>query len=305
MEGGGGSEDEKMVHLLAFLKTLLQLELLPITSDSALPQKILHLTSSSHNKYIPPLALSVIPLFPSTFAPSDLVKTLLSSPPKRVEKELCEAWVGAFSAVTLEGDDISTEQILKTLLPYLSPPPSKTGASISSFLTANSNPSRTTGIIAHLSSCLVSVDYVQREVVSNVLDIISSYILSLSNSYESYKREDWEPLLNRVSEMRIRSAASFGPAADGLFKSFIRTFGIDRILDILPLNIEPAEMKKKGTVARAFLLPLFGAAQHHPTPLSHFVDYFVPMSERLYTLKEAENEVRATRSLVMHNRYHG
>ena len=35
---------------------------------------------------------------------------------------------------------------------------------------------------------------------------------------------------------------------------------------------------------RAFLLPLL--AQPHPSPLQHFVSYFVPLSERMFNLQQ-------------------
>ena len=46
-----------------------------------------------------------------------------------------------------------------------------------------------------------------------------------------------------------------------------------------------------GREPRAFLLPLL--AQPHPSPLLHFVSYFVPLSERMFNLQQnAESEHR-------------
>ena len=48
---------------------------------------------------------------------------------------------------------------------------------------------------------------------------------------------------------------------------------------------------------RAFLLPLL--AQQHPSPLSHFISYFVPLSERMFDLQQtAETEGRQSEAKV-------
>jgi len=52
-----------------------------------------------------------------------------------------------------------------------------------------------------------------------------------------------------------------------------------------------------GEEPRAFLLPLLG--QPHPSPLSHFVGYFVPLSERMFDYQQkAETEGRQAEAKV-------
>lgn len=52
-----------------------------------------------------------------------------------------------------------------------------------------------------------------------------------------------------------------------------------------------------GKEPRAYLLPLL--SQPHPSPLSHFVSYFVPLSERMFDLQaKAEAEGRASEAKV-------
>jgi ribosomal RNA-processing protein 12 len=52
-----------------------------------------------------------------------------------------------------------------------------------------------------------------------------------------------------------------------------------------------------GREPRAYLLPLL--AQPHPSPLSHFVSYFVPLSERMFDLQQkAEMEGRQSEAKV-------
>lgn len=55
--------------------------------------------------------------------------------------------------------------------------------------------------------------------------------------------------------------------------------------------------REAGREPRAFLLPLL--AQDHPAPLSHFVSYFVPLSERMFDLQQkAEMEDRPSEAKV-------
>jgi ribosomal RNA-processing protein 12 len=57
------------------------------------------------------------------------------------------------------------------------------------------------------------------------------------------------------------------------------------------LNPPIVNISQAGREPRAFLLPLL--AQPHPSPLLHFVSYFVPLSERMFSLQQtAESENR-------------
>lgn len=48
-------------------------------------------------------------------------------------------------------------------------------------------------------------------------------------------------------------------------------------------------IRQAGREPRAYLLPLL--TQPHPSPLSHFISYFVPLSERMFDLQQkAETE---------------
>lgn len=49
--------------------------------------------------------------------------------------------------------------------------------------------------------------------------------------------------------------------------------------------------RKAGKEPRAFLLPML--SQPHPSPLAHFLSYFVPLTERMFDLQQtAEAEGR-------------
>jgi ribosomal RNA-processing protein 12 len=60
--------------------------------------------------------------------------------------------------------------------------------------------------------------------------------------------------------------------------------------------LEPAD-RKAGGEARAFLLPLLPPP--HPSPLGHFVSYFVPLTERMFDLQStAESDNRQSEAKV-------
>jgi ribosomal RNA-processing protein 12 len=55
--------------------------------------------------------------------------------------------------------------------------------------------------------------------------------------------------------------------------------------------------RQAGREPRAFLLPLL--AQPHPSPLEHFVSYFIPLSERMFNYQQnAESENRHSEAKV-------
>lgn len=55
--------------------------------------------------------------------------------------------------------------------------------------------------------------------------------------------------------------------------------------------------RQAGREPRAFLLPML--SQPHPSPLSHFVSYFVPLTERMFDLQQtADMEGRQSEAKV-------
>lgn len=55
--------------------------------------------------------------------------------------------------------------------------------------------------------------------------------------------------------------------------------------------------REAGQEPKAFLLPLL--VQSHPSPLSHFIDYFVPLSEQMFDLQQtAESHGRQSEAKV-------
>ncbi|KAI6040319.1 armadillo-type protein [Pisolithus marmoratus] len=94
------------------------------------------------------------------------------------------------------------------------------------------------------------------------------------------------PLVEKVADLRIQKNFEHKEAADAVISTAMRVVGPAVVLNVLPLNLEPQD-RQAGREPRAFLLPMI--SQPHPSPLSHFLSYFVPLSERLFNLqKEAE-----------------
>lgn len=88
----------------------------------------------------------------------------------------------------------------------------------------------------------------------------------------------------KVAELRTSKAFEYKDSADAVLSTSMRNFGPHIILTILPLNLEPSDVKE-GLTPRAFLLPLLVNA--HPSPLSHFISYFVPLSERMFSYAQS------------------
>lgn len=71
----------------------------------------------------------------------------------------------------------------------------------------------------------------------------------------------------------------------------MRTYGIN----INPFNLTPH--RQVGREPRAFLLPIL--SQPHPSPLGHFLSYFVPLTERMFDLQQtAETAGRQSEAKV-------
>lgn len=100
----------------------------------------------------------------------------------------------------------------------------------------------------------------------------------------------------KVADLRVQKSFEFKEAADHTLKMAVQVLGPEVMLRELPLNLEPEE-RKAGKEPRAFLLPML--SQPHPSPLSHFVSYFVPLTERMFDLQQtAESEGRQSEAKV-------
>ncbi|KAL4078409.1 armadillo-type protein [Scleroderma yunnanense] len=137
-------------------------------------------------------------------------------------------------------------------------------------------------VIAQTSKALDSLAYAQA--IPEVLSIISSLISNLNMRTKIGESTTAAeifliPLVQKVAELRVQKDFEHKEAADAVVSTAMRVIGPAVLLQALPLNIEP-EDRQAGHEPRAFLLPML--AQPHSSPLSHFVSYFVPLSERMF-----------------------
>ncbi|GJE94485.1 NUC173 domain-containing protein [Phanerochaete sordida] len=104
------------------------------------------------------------------------------------------------------------------------------------------------------------------------------------------------PIVVKIAELRVQKSFEFKEAADNTLRTAMQVLGPEVMLRELPLNLEP-EDRKAGKEPRAFLLPML--SQPHPSPLSHFAAYFVPLTERMFDLQStAESEGRQSEAKV-------
>ncbi|KAI9008807.1 NUC173 domain-containing protein [Phycomyces nitens] len=90
------------------------------------------------------------------------------------------------------------------------------------------------------------------------------------------------PLMNgclaRLGELRLSPAENYKEQLDKTLGAAIATMGPEGFLAILPLNLESPS--SSNAVGRAFLLPLLKAYTTN-TSLGFFVNYFIPLGDRL------------------------
>ncbi|KAA1475204.1 NUC173-domain-containing protein [Dentipellis sp. KUC8613] len=104
------------------------------------------------------------------------------------------------------------------------------------------------------------------------------------------------PLVVKIGDLRVKKNFEHKEAADAVLSTAMSVMGPDVLLRALPLNLEPADRQAKRE-PRAFLLPLL--TQPHPSPLGHFISYFVPLTERMFDLQStAEAEGRESEAKV-------
>ncbi|KAF8639555.1 hypothetical protein AX17_001459 [Amanita inopinata Kibby_2008] len=155
-------------------------------------------------------------------------------------------------------------------------------------------------IIAQVAKALDSLAYARS--IPEVLNIVSSMITNLSYRPAGSRRSPTAaeslllPLIVKVGEMRTSKGFEHKEKADVTLATAMRILGPEVLFNALPLNLEPSD-RQAGREPRAYLLPLL--TQMHPSPLSHFISYFVPLSERMFDLQQkAETEGRPSEAKV-------
>ncbi|KAI0674870.1 NUC173-domain-containing protein [Trametes maxima] len=323
---------EAAIHLLAFLRPVLPT--LPAETLSSITSSLLLLPRLG-NPYLSQSAYSILsdlltlsledPTVDLHSHMSDLLKVILSSPPIKSDAALNAAWATVLgntmlayhhanadecvSQLTkvwkalwglLESSDGATRkaaaQALSTLGQCFTPATIK--AAVKEKDSAEpKEPIRK--IILQATSALESLTYARA--IPEVLSVVSSLIENLrfrngSRRNTTAAEQLLLPLITQIAGLRVQKTFEYKEAADATLGTAMRVLGPEVVLRSLPLNLETVD-RQAGREPRAFLLPLL--AQPHPSPLSHFVSYFVPLTERMFDLQTtAEAEGRQSEAKV-------
>ncbi|KAI0644687.1 NUC173-domain-containing protein [Trametes meyenii] len=324
---------EAAIHLLTFLRPVLPT--LPAESLSSITSSLLLLPRSG-NPYLSQSAYSILsdlltlsledPTVDLQSHMSDLLKVILSSPPIKSDAALNAAWATVLgntmlayhhanadecvSQLTkvwkalwslLESSDGATRkaaaQALSTLGQCFTPATIKAAVKEKDSLEPK-EPIRK--IIVQTTSALESLTYARA--IPEVLSVVSSLIENLRFRNGSRKNTTAAeqlvlPLVTQIAGLRVQKTFEYKEAADVTLGTAMRVLGPEVVLRALPLNLEAVDSRQAGHEPRAFLLPLL--AQPHPSPLGHFVSYFVPLTERMFDLQTtAEAEGRQSEAKV-------
>ncbi|PPR02396.1 hypothetical protein CVT26_011364 [Gymnopilus dilepis] len=252
---------------------------------------------------------------------SEVLKVVLSSPPPKSDAALAASWVQVLGVALVAHHSVDPAaaskeigKVWKAVWNFLDSTDAVTRKATAQSLSAISScfsndlvaaaiPDRdgltvVRRIIDQVSKALDALPYARS--IPELLDIISAFIQNLQFKGPKSSPAAAElllvPLIVRVADLRIAKGFEYKEAADATLSVAMRVLGPEVLLKSLPLNLEPSE-RTPGAEPRAFLLPLL--AQPHPSPLSHFITYFVPLSERMFDLQQkAEMEGRQSEAKV-------
>ncbi|KAG6866736.1 hypothetical protein C0991_011395 [Blastosporella zonata] len=319
---------ETALHVVVFVRPILAK--LPPSSIPAIANLLLALPRLGH-PYLSQSAYSVLSelfVLPSDDGThvgdqlSDVLSVVLASPPSKSDTILSPAWVqvlgNAFSVYrATDSNDHANElgKVWKTVWGFLESndtPTRKAAAQsldmlcrsftpsfISSALQDRTSSSTLRKMIVQTSKALDSLAYARA--MPELFSVISSMIAHLryrpdSRASSTAAESLLLPIIEYVGKLRVQKGFEYKEAADSTLATAMRILGPQVLLQVLPLNLEPSD-REAGREPRAYLLPLL--AQAHPSPMSHFVSYFVPLSERMFDLQStAEAESRQSEAKV-------
>ncbi|KAF8628897.1 hypothetical protein AX15_003680 [Amanita polypyramis BW_CC] len=324
-----GFSPDTAIHVLAFLRPVIPN--LPVTSLPTVTTLLLSLPRLG-NPYLSHSAYSILSdLF--TLAATDtssdvnnqipdVLNVILATPPSKSDTTLSPVWVQVLGDSMLAYNSASPEpcseelgKVWKVVWGYLDSndaPTRKatcksidclcrcfTPSMITSATAEEQGKSTLRKLIFQAEKALDSLTYARA--IPEVLAIVSSMTTNLSyrpggrgsaTAAESLLLH----LIVKVGVMRTSKGFEHKEKADATVATAMRVLGPEVLLRALPLNLEPAD-RLAGREPRAFLLPLL--TQPHPSPLSHFISYFVPLSERMFDLQQkAEMEGRQSEAKV-------
>ncbi|KIY44425.1 NUC173-domain-containing protein [Fistulina hepatica ATCC 64428] len=238
----------------------------------------------------------------------EVLKVVLASAPSKTDAILAPAWLqlvgGALLAYSAASPDVSgtgVAQVWKVVWDFIdsdvvsirkasarsleSVCQSFTPAFILSSVKNGPSKSIVQNIVTQSAKSLDLLPYARSvpEILSVISCLISNLALRDERTGETYAETLMLPVVKQVGDLRLKKGFEFKEHADEVVSTAMRVIGPQPVLNALPLNLEPSD-RQAGREPRAFLLPLL--VQPHPSPLSHFVKYFVPLSERLFNLQQ-------------------
>ncbi|KAK2464281.1 hypothetical protein APHAL10511_003738 [Amanita phalloides] len=324
-----GFGPDTAIHALAFLRPVLSN--LPAVSLPAITTLLLSLPRLG-NPYLSHSAYSILSdLFALAAVDTfnnignqipEVLNVIVATPPPKSDTTLSPAWVQvlgdsmvAFNSSSPESCSEELGKVWKAVWNYLdsSDAPTRkatvkaieclcrcfTPSMITSAVTDESDKPTLRKLVMQAEKALNSLTYTRA--IPEVLEIISSMVTNLSykpGGYGSGTAAEFLllPLLVKIGEMRSSKGFEHKEKADAALAAAMRILGPEVLLQSLPLNLEPAD-RHACREPRAYLLPLL--SQPHPSPLRHFVSYFVPLSERMFDLQQkAEKDGRHSEAKV-------
>ncbi|KAI0266803.1 NUC173-domain-containing protein [Gloeopeniophorella convolvens] len=327
----GMESAEIALHLLAFLRPVILK--LPPSSLSVIVPLLLSLPRLG-NPFLSQSAYSILSDLLSAPSKDDemdvvaeipqILKAVLSSPPPKSDATLAPAWLGLLGNALLAYKDANPQasagelgKVWKAVWVFLESSDASIRRASSQSLAllaqcftpefiapaiherGKPEPKSALGkIISQTQKAFESLAFARS--MSELLSTIAALISNLRYREDSAGPTAAETLLLQLVQSigNIRTEKNFEhkEAADKVLSQATATMGPAVLLNTLPLNLEPAD-RQAGREPRAFLLLLL--AQPHPSPLEHFVSYFVPLSERMFDLQQkAEAEDRQSEAKV-------
>jgi ribosomal RNA-processing protein 12 len=265
--------EENTIHVVVFLRgvlSFLHLDGQPSSEVDELPPQLLSLTKL-HNPHLEAAVYGVLSDLLSMSIASNraTITTLLNNVPSSIDPQLCSAWSSIFASITLPrlepGSSPSTTEFLRifqTLFGFLSSQNAGlqriASESLSGFLQGNfgsqADLSTSEGnacvetILQQLSQALVALPYAHA--LPYTLNVLASTLSSFPRKTAKRKSKGATgddtfqlvaPLVTSVSKLRISPKFIHKESADRVFVGVYLRWGAQRLLDLVPMNIEPSD----------------------------------------------------------------
>lgn len=193
----------------------------------------------------------------------DILNVIISSPPSKFDNALSSVWVEVLGNAMASYSDIDAEacgkevgRVWKTVWPFLESTEATTRQAAAHALDAISRcftasmvstagsqgheRSTVAKIVAQTSTALDSAGFAHA--IPDVLSVLSSLVVNIPatvNSEASLKLV--LPLVKQVGDLRTQKAFEYKENADSALSVAMRTLGPHKLLEILPLNLDPSD----------------------------------------------------------------